>query len=148
MSAALQVTRIGLQLSIGGILLASAIGKSLDVPGFIEVLKTYRAFPDALLAPLAYGIIVVEATLGVWVLSGRRLRGSALAAGIVNLGYALWMTLSLVRGLELTNCGCFGVFLPQPLRWYSPLEDLVLVAGSVWLWRIAATPPAARDNQQ
>lgn len=142
------VTRVGLQLFIGGILLASAIGKSLDVPGFMEVLKTYRAFPGPLLAPLAYGVIVVEATLGVWVLSGWRLRDSAPAAGIVNLGYALWMTLSLARGLELTNCGCFGVFFPQPLRWYSPLEDLVLVAGSVWLWRIVAATPAARENQK
>lgn len=91
---------------------------------------------------------MVEAALGLWVLSGWRLRDSALVAGIVNLGYALWMTLSLARGLELTNCGCFGVFFPQPLRWYSPLEDLVLVAGSVWLRRIAAATPTARGNQK
>ncbi len=143
-----RVTRVGLQLFIGGILLASAVGKALDVPGFMEVLKTYRAFPNPLLAPLAYGVIVVEATLGLWVLSGWRLRDSAVAAGIVNLGYALWMALSLVRGLELTNCGCFGVFFPQPLRWYSPLEDLVLVAASVWLWRIAPATAAARENRK
>jgi hypothetical protein len=37
----------------------------------------------------------------------------------------------------LENCGCFGVFFPQPLRWYSPLEDLVLVGLCLALRRLA-----------
>jgi hypothetical protein len=44
-----------------------------------------------------------------------------------------------VRGLDLTNCGCFGLFFPQPLRWYTPLEDVVLVALCYLLGRLA--PP-------
>ena len=31
---------------IGGVLLASALGKSLDLQGFVDVLVTYRLFPD------------------------------------------------------------------------------------------------------
>ena len=46
----------------------------------------------------------------------------------MNTTYAIWMTIALLRGLDLPNCGCFGVFFPQPLTWQSPLEDLVLVA--------------------
>jgi hypothetical protein len=75
--------------------------------------------------------------LGAWMLSGWRLRDSALVALGLNAGYAVWMTISLLRGLELTNCGCFGVFFPQPLRWYSPLEDLVLVGMCYALSRYA-----------
>jgi len=116
-----------LQLFVSIILLASALGKSLDFPGFVEVLRTYQAFPELLLWPLALAITGCELALGVWVLSGWRLRAGALASAWVNAGYAAWMTISLLRGLELANCGCFGVFFPQPLRWYSPLEDLVLV---------------------
>jgi hypothetical protein len=41
--------------------------------------------------------------------------------------YAIGLIVTLLRGLDLSNCGCYGVFFPQPLRWYSPLEDLVLV---------------------
>lgn len=31
---------------IGGVLLASALGKSLDLRGVVDVLVTYRLFPD------------------------------------------------------------------------------------------------------
>jgi len=141
------VIRWFLRLFIGGILLASAIGKALDLPGFIEVLKTYQAFPEVLLWPLALMVTSVEFVLGVWLLSGWRQQTSALAALWLNAGYAVWMTVSLLRGLELPNCGCFGVFFPQPLRWYSPLEDLVLVGmGGALRWTAARVQEERRAN--
>ena len=126
-----------LRLFIGGVIFASALGKSLDLPGFVEVLATYRAFPDIVLRPLALAVTGFEFVLGAWVLSGWQLRTGALVALGLNAGYAVWMTISLLRGLELSNCGCFGVFFPQPLRWYSPLEDLVLVGMCYALARYA-----------
>ena len=129
--------RLGLQLCVGGILIASALGKSLDVAGFVDVLRTYRFFPEATLQTTAWSVMAVEAVVGLWILSGWRLRQAACVAGVVNVGYTVWMTVSLARGLELENCGCYGVFFPQPLRWYSPLEDLVLVAACAGLWRVA-----------
>ncbi len=70
-------------------------------------------------------------------LSGYQLRMSALLGAGMNAGYAGWMTLSLMRGLDLPNCGCFGVFFPQPLTWRSPIEDLVLVAFCILLAKLA-----------
>jgi len=126
-----------LRFFVGIVFLASALGKSLDLAGFVEVLKTYRAVPDVMLWPLALAVTGVELVLGMWVLSGWQLRAGALASAWVNAGYAAWMTISLLRGLELANCGCFGVFFSQPLRWYSPLEDLVLVGMCYRLFRYA-----------
>jgi uncharacterized membrane protein YphA (DoxX/SURF4 family) len=126
-----------LQLFVSSILLASALGKSLDLPGFVGVLKTYQAFPDPILWPLALAVTGFEFVLGAWLLSGWRLRTGALVALGLNAGYAVWMAVSFARGLKLTNCGCFGVFFPQPLRWYSPLEDLVLVGMCYALSRYA-----------
>ncbi|HEX9741327.1 MAG TPA: MauE/DoxX family redox-associated membrane protein [Nitrospiraceae bacterium] len=133
-----------LQLFVSIILLASALGKSLDLPGFVEVLKTYQAFPDLILLPLALALTGFEFALGAWVLSGRRLAAGALVAAWLNAGYGVWMTITLLRGLELSNCGCFGVFFPQPLRWYSPLEDLVLVGMCYALSREPALFMAVR----
>lgn len=124
-----------LRALISGILLASALGKSLDLTGFVEVLATYRAVPVGWLWPLAWLVIGVEWVLALWLLSGWNLGIGALACTALNLGYAVWMTASLLRGLDIPNCGCFGRFFPQPLRWYSPLEDLVLVGMSYALWR-------------
>ena len=65
--------------------------------------------------------------LGVWILSGWRPATGALIALSLNSVYALGLIITLARGLDLPNCGCYGIFFPQPLRWYSPLEDLVLI---------------------
>ncbi|MGH7232312.1 MAG: MauE/DoxX family redox-associated membrane protein [Nitrospiraceae bacterium] len=132
--------RWSLRFFIGGIFLASAVGKALDLSGFIEVLRTYKAWPDAALVPVAVTVIGIEFAVGLWLLSGWRLRTVALVAAGLNAMYALWMIISLLRGLELQNCGCFGVFFPQPLRWYSPIEDLALVALCYVLFRLAANP--------
>ncbi len=135
-----------LRLFIGAIIFASALGKSLDLPGFVEVLKTYQAFPDSALWPLALAVTGFEFVLGLWLLSGWCLRTGALIALGLNAGYAVWMAVSLARGLELTNCGCFGVFFPQPLRWYSPLEDLVLVGMCYALSRYATARMGDRSS--
>jgi uncharacterized membrane protein YphA (DoxX/SURF4 family) len=149
MPAALRVT---LQIFVGVVIFGSALGKSLDLPGFVEVLKTYRIFPGLTLWPLALALTGFEFVLGAWLLSGWRLRVGALVALGLNAGYAAWMTISLLRGLELSNCGCFGVFFPQPLRWYSPLEDLVLVGMCYALSRAGyatarmGDAPSSSDN--
>ena len=125
------------RLLIGGVLLASAVGKSLDLNGFVDVLVTYRLFPGWTLWPVAFMIIGIEWILAAWILSGWRLPTGALFALMLNGLYAAGLILTLVRGLDLPNCGCYGVFSPQPLRWYSPLEDLVLV-GMCYALRIGA----------
>lgn len=115
------------RLLIGGVLLASALGKSLALQGFVDVLVTYRLFPDWSLWPLALGITGSEWVLAAWILVGWQLSTGALIALSLNGLYAIGLIITLLRGLDLPNCGCYGVFFPQPLRWYSPLEDLVLV---------------------
>jgi hypothetical protein len=129
------------RLGVGAVLVASALGKSLDLPGFMEVLTTYRAFPGWSLRSIALSIASLEWILGIWLLSGWRLRTGARLALVLNATYAGWMTISLLRGLELENCGCYGRFFPQPLRWYSPLEDLVLVGMCYALQKFARHRP-------
>ena len=97
-----------------------------------------------LVVSLAWSVIGVEWMLVLWLLSGWNLGVGALACAALNLSYAAWMTVSLLRGLDIPNCGCFGRFFPQPLRWYSPLEDLVLVAMSYALWHCARKPSRLR----
>ncbi|MBK8275516.1 MAG: hypothetical protein IPK92_06685 [Nitrospira sp.] len=43
-----------------GVLLASALGKSLDLRGFVDVLVTYRLFTDWSLWGLVFGIMGIE----------------------------------------------------------------------------------------
>ncbi len=123
-----RLLRWSLQLFVGGIIFGSALGKSLDFQGFVDILQTYQAFPYSMLGFIGYIVIIVEYVLGIWILFGYQLFVGAVLAGLMNTMYALWMIITLLRGLDLPNCGCFGVFFPQPLTWLSPIEDLVLVA--------------------
>jgi len=128
-----------LRLGLGGLILATGVGKALDVPGFIGVLHTYRlGLGEMLLWALGLGVTIFELALGLWVLSGRKLAGAMAYAMALNFGYFVLMTSSLWRGLELQNCGCYGVYLAQPLRWYSPLEDVALILLSLLLLNIVA----------
>lgn len=131
---------MGARIVIGVVCLASAIGKSLDLSGFVGILATYQLFPDQGLWPIAFGITGLEWVLGVWILAGWRIQTGALLAAIMYGLYAVGLVITLLRGLDLPNCGCYGVFFPQPLRWYSPLEDLVLVGMCYALWRLEKPP--------
>jgi hypothetical protein len=122
-----------LRAFIGLVLLATAGGKLLDVPGFARVLAGYDVFAEGLLIPLAVALPLAELALAVWLFSGWRAMGAATAAVAVHLAYAAWLTVAILRGLKLANCGCFGVFLARPLGWGTVAEDLVMTGLSVAL---------------
>jgi uncharacterized membrane protein YphA (DoxX/SURF4 family) len=124
-----------LQVALGLLMLATGAGKALDLAGFVAVLRTYEfALASDLLWPLAVAITVTELALGLWLLDGRALRAAALATAAVNAGYAIVLSDALLRGLQLANCGCFGVYFASPLRWQSPLESAVASAAALLLY--------------
>ena len=53
----------------------------------------------------------------------------------VAVGWTILGTQAFVRGLAVDNCGCFGVHLAQPLRWWVLLEDAEFVALAWWVRR-------------
>lgn len=122
-----------LRISLAAINLGAGIGKALDLPGFVRVLETYHLFPAWSWWPLAIAAVLGEGLLGVWLLAGWRLEWAAWVCGAVAAGYGIVLTITLLRGIELPNCGCFGVFLARRLTWHSPLEDLVMFGASALL---------------
>ena len=133
-----------LRVAIGAILFATAVGKLLDVPGFARVLGTYRAIPDALLLPAAIAIPAAELLVALWLWSGRRPFGAAVAAFVMHSAYAAWSASAVLRGLELSNCGCFGVFWPRRLGWSTVVEDLAVAGACAWLASTARRARPAR----
>ncbi len=123
------------------IFLATAVGKLLDVPGFAGVLATYRLFPEPLLLPLALLVPLVEVAIAAALAIRPTLRPAAWAAIALALANAAVLSLTLIRGIALENCGCFGVHLARPLRPWTPLEDLVLVALALLALRAAPRRP-------
>jgi hypothetical protein len=129
-----------LRFALGGILLVSAAGKLVDIPGFMAVLKTYKAFPDSILLLLALGVPLAELAIALWLFSGRFLAAAALTSVVMHFLYAVWAAVSVLRGLRLANCGCFGVFWPRALDWSTVAQDLVMMAASFALLVLARRP--------
>lgn len=121
------------RLFLAVVFVATAVGKLLDNRGFAEVLATFELLPTAILLPFALAISLTELALALWLFSRRQMRQAAIAAFAFNLGYVAWLAVALARGLEIPNCGCFGVFWARPLTPYMLLEDSVLILASVVL---------------
>jgi methylamine utilization protein MauE len=127
-----------LRVGIGLVLLATAAGKLLDIPGFARILENYEVFPrGASLLWIAWLVSLAELFLALWLFSARRLRAAALSALLLHLLYAAWSGMAILRGLRLSNCGCFGVFLARPLTWRTVEEDVTLAALSAALLLLA-----------
>lgn len=131
---------------LGLTLAATSVGKALDIPGFHDVLETYDIFPGWSLWLLAVAMPIIEAGIAAAVLSGKRLGAGIVASLLLHGSFAILLTIELARGLHLENCGCFGVFLARPLVWYTPLEDVALLAITAGIALTSARRTASRTS--
>jgi Methylamine utilisation protein MauE len=118
-------------LLYGLLLVAMAAGQLASLDEFGEALESYD-----LLGPLVpaaqFGLPVIEVLVGTGLLLSRRLpplaaRAVGLAGVLVAVVWATLAAQAFARGLTVENCGCFGAYLAQPLRWWVLLEDAYLL---------------------
>jgi hypothetical protein len=112
-------------------LLATGTGKALDVPGFALVLAEYRLLPVGSEPFVALAVTLAELGLAMALLHPATRVMAAWGAVLLFMANAAVLSLTLLRGVPLANCGCFGVFLARPLRVWTPLEDIVLAALAI-----------------
>lgn len=72
----------------------------------------------------------LEAALGVWLITGIWLRGSATLAAAMMMGFIGLMTWARLKGLNI-NCGCFGT--GEKISWITMLRDGSLLAAALLL---------------
>ena len=127
------------------LLAVAAIAKLADMQGFAVVVDSYRALPAELLGKAAWLLAFVELGLSIALIFGPAIEARVPAARAwisarfaavfaLHLMYMVWLVLAYLRGLDIPNCGCFGVYWPRPLTAYSLLEDAVLLLLSARLW--------------
>lgn len=113
---------------LAAVFLATSLGKLLDIQGFAAVLGDYRLLAGPVLAPIGLALALAELAIAAGLAWRPLLRPAAAAALVLALGNAALLLATLLRGIELANCGCFGVYWARPLRPWTPAEDLVLAA--------------------
>jgi hypothetical protein len=129
-------------LLYGLLLAAMVVAQIASFDAFEDALRGYDVLGDVRVAAVA--LLGVQAFAAVGLLFGQaapRLRRAAGVAGIaVALTWAALAVQAFVRGLELDNCGCFGAYLAQPLRWWVLLEDAYMVVLAVLAARSVGVP--------
>ncbi len=121
---------------LGLILIATGLGKALDISGFVEVIAAYQLLPETGNILVAYSLPFVELLTGLALFTGYALIMAAWSAVLLHIVMLIASTVTLLRGIHLDNCGCFGVFLARPLTLQTPIEDGVLLAlSTLILWR-------------
>lgn len=111
---------------------AMAAGQLGNVEGFADILRGYDVFGTAAGA-LAVLIPLAEVAAAAALLVGPRL-GGPLGLAVAVFWTALGAQ-AFARGLTIENCGCFGVYLGQGLRWWVLLQDVYFL---VLAWYAAA----------
>jgi hypothetical protein len=131
---------------IGGILLVAAIGKLLDNRHFAEMLAQWQLFPRWSLLGLGVVVSLSELVLAAWLFSLWRLTEAALVALLFHFGYIGGTVITLLRGISLPDCGCFGILFAHPLNWMMVWQDSFLAALCVVLYFLARRTSTGRND--
>ncbi|MEU0218148.1 MauE/DoxX family redox-associated membrane protein [Streptomyces sp. NPDC006265] len=126
-----------LRIVLGAVLATMALGQIASFDAMPAIPTTYGLTSGAASTALAVALISAEAVTAGWFLT--RPRSRAATPVWLYTGVALvWSTLAtqaFARRLGLDNCGCFGTYTAQPLRWYVLVEDALMLLYARLLWR-------------
>lgn len=122
---------------VGAVLLASGLHKASAPPEeFAVVVEAYQLLPLDLILPFASFLPFLEILLGLALLAGYLSRAAAAAAGGLFLVFIAALASTVLRGIPLENCGCFGAgFHLAP--WQAMALDSLLVCLSYLGYRTA-----------
>ena len=95
------------RLLLGGVFLVAGALKIPDPAAAERAVRAYRLLPESLVAPVAFGLPVVEIVVGLALLAGVFIRTAALASAVLLVVYLVGVGSAWARGLQI-DCGCFG----------------------------------------
>jgi Methylamine utilisation protein MauE len=136
-STALLPKRPPLAALLYGLLLAGmAVGQLASLDAFEDALASYE-LPGGLQTAAVIGLPALEVLaavglLGAGVLPRRAAQAAAGLGLVVAVAWTLLAVQAFARGLEVENCGCFGAYLAQELRWWVLLEDGYMLLLALW----------------
>ena len=76
-----------MRFTLASILAGTALGKALDPSGFADVINTYQVLPLQFSPWVSWAMILIEASLSVWLFVGMRLKQAAIASCGLHLAF-------------------------------------------------------------
>ncbi len=117
------------RLALGGVLLYAGVLKAPNTGAFADTIANYEILPPLGNWLVALTLPWAEIVVGMLLICGLWLRGTALVAGLMFLGFGAGVIAALARDLDIV-CGCFGTEDGARVGAYTLLfEALGLAAG-------------------
>ena len=95
------------RLLVGGVFVVAGALKLPDPAAAVRAVRAYRLLPEALVAPVAFGLPAVEIAVGLALLAGVFVRTAAIASTVLLAVFIAAVGSAWARGLQI-DCGCFG----------------------------------------
>jgi uncharacterized membrane protein YphA (DoxX/SURF4 family) len=116
---------LAVRVAAAGIWIVSGAAKIPDINAFQILVQRYAILPPVLAGPFAAILPFLEVGIGVYLLAGLFVRGTALV-GTLLFGVFLAAQISaLARGISL-DCGCFGTIAETVVSPLTILRDFAL----------------------
>jgi hypothetical protein len=134
-----------LRVVLGALFVAMAAGQLASLREMPGILAAYGLVSGAGATALAVALIAGELVSGAWFLARPRSR-AIVPVWVFTAVAVVWVLLAVqayARGLTVTNCGCFGIYLSQRLSWFVLVQDALLLLYAWLLLRAARRAPAA-----
>lgn len=124
---------------LGTLYVAMAVGQLVSWSRMPEILDAYQL--PGIGSPVFVAVLIAaELVSGVWLVTRPRSGVRTPVWGFLAVAL-VWSGLGLqgvLRGLEVPNCGCFGVYLTQRLSWFVLAQDALLLVYALLLVRRTA----------
>ena len=95
------------RLVLGAVFVVAGTLKVPDPAAAVRAVRAYRLLAEPLVAPVAFGLPVIEIAVGVALLAGVFVRTAALASAVLLVVFIAAVASAWARGLQI-DCGCFG----------------------------------------
>jgi len=123
-----------MRLIVGGIFLYSGWEKLMSpVENFIAVIDQYQLFPPTSIPMIAHTMPWLELFFGASLVIGYLTRLSAALLGIFLVAFICLLARSILLGLSIAECGCFGAGLTLEPYQALILDGVLLVFG-ILIW--------------
>jgi len=135
-----------LRIIIGGIFLASSLGKLLTpYQNFEYVIQAYQLLPSWAEVLTAQVFPWIELIVGVFVLLGLWTSLSLRGAMILFSVFVVVVGQALLRGLPLESCGCFGEWIHLKPQAVIVMDSLSLLLTILLLRNLPLTKKLSLD---
>lgn len=122
------------RILMGLLLLVSGVEKSISpYQNFLYVIQSYQFLPSGVDVLVAQVLPWIELIIGLFLLLGLWTRAVLIASACMFLGFISVVGQALLRGMNLSECGCFGELLHVPPPVMLGIDGFCLVMCFVLL---------------